>query len=263
MTFSDGTINVVSLSSDRAGGFSTADLGHVYEILAVLGRLYEAHAMRRTAVDLLDTYLGRHAGERVLQGRIKRGDGENIRAVIWFCDLRESTALSRALDRQQFLDTLNEYFDCMAGAVLRSGGQVLRFVGDAALAIFPIAGGDGGMSADEAREAALEAALEAARNVDAVNQKRARAGRAPIGYGVGLHVGEVTYGNIGTSSRLEFTVVGEAANMASRVEALCKDLAEPILVSAEFARTAPRRFVSVGRHQLKGIDEPQEIFTLR
>jgi adenylate cyclase len=216
-------------------------------------------------VDLLDTYLGRHAGERVLQGTIRRGDGENIGAVIWFCDLRESTPLARAMSRQQFLDTLNEYFDCMAGAVLKHGGQVLRYIGDAALAIFPVAGegGAGSGGAELAREQALAAAREAAAAIEAVNLERARSGRPEIRYGIGLHVGEVTYGNIGTPSRLEFTVIGEAANMAARVESLCKDLDRALLVSAEFARFAPGRFVSLGRHRLKGIDEPQELFTLR
>jgi adenylate cyclase len=259
LLFSDGTVNVITLSSDRRGGFGTSDLGHVYEILGVLGRLYEMHAMRRTAVDLLDTYLGRHAGERVLQGTIRRGDGENIGAVIWFCDLRESTPLARAMTRQQFLDTLNQYFDCMAGAVLRHGGQVLRYIGDAALAIFPVAGEDD----RQAREQALAAAREAAAAIATVNRERAAAGRPEIGYGIGLHVGEVTYGNIGTPSRLEFTVIGEAANMAARVESLCKELDRALLVSAEFARFAPERFVSLGRHRLKGIDTPQELYTLR
>ena len=263
LLFSDGAVNVLTLSSDRRAGFSTSDLGHVYEILGVLARLYEMHAMRRTAVDLLDTYLGRHAGERVLQGTIRRGDGEDISAVIWFCDLRESTPLARSMSRQQFLDTLNEYFDCMAGAVLKHGGQVLRYIGDAALAIFPVSAPVGGVTAEQAREQALAAAGEAAAGIETINHARARDGRPPIRYGIGLHVGEVTYGNIGTASRLEFTVIGEAANMAARVESLCKELDHAILVSAEFARAAPERFASLGRHRLKGIDEPQELFTLR
>jgi len=127
ITFLDGQINVLTLASDRPGGFSTAELGHVYEILGQLGRLYELHNMRRTAVTLLDTYLGRHAGERVLTGSIKRGDGENIEAVIWFCDLRESTPLAQSMSQEEFLGALNQFFDCMAGAVLAHGGQVLRF----------------------------------------------------------------------------------------------------------------------------------------
>jgi adenylate cyclase len=166
------------------------------------------------------------------------------------------------MSRQQFLDTLNEYFDCMAGAVLKHGGQVLRYIGDAALAIFPVAG-EGGSGALQAREQALAAARDAAAGIEAVNSARARTGRPQIAYGIGLHVGEVTYGNIGTASRLEFTVVGEAANMAARVESLCKDLDRAVLVSADFARFAPERFVSLGKQRLKGIDEPQELFTLR
>jgi len=260
MMFSDGTINLVSLGSDRPGGFGTSDLGHSYEILAVLGRLYEALAMRRTAADLLDTYLGKLAGARVLDGTIKRGDGENIRAVIWFCDLRDSTPLARAMSRQRFLDLLNEYFDCMAGSVLRHGGQVLRFIGDAALAIFPIAGeGDAG-AADAARGRSLAAAREAAQGIAAVNELRRRDARPEIRFGIGLHVGELTYGNIGTPSRLEFTVIGEAANYAARVEAQCRDLGEPVVVSADFARGGPGRFRSLGRHAMKGVDEMQELF---
>jgi adenylate cyclase len=260
MMFSDGIINVVTLSSDRRGGFVTSDLGHIYEVLAVLGRLYEALAMRRTASDLLETYLGQHAGARVLNGTVKRGDGENIRAVIWFCDLRESTPLARAMSRQQFLDLLNEYFDCMAGSVLRHGGQVLRFIGDAALAIFPIAEDGGGPAAHEARTRALMAAHEAAQGVAAANTMRRRDGKPEIRFGIGLHVGEVTYGNIGTPSRLEFTVIGEAANYAARVEAQCKDLGEAIVVSADFSRDAAHRFRSLGRHAMKGVDGMQELF---
>ena len=171
MTFLDGQINVLTLASDRPGGFSTAELGHVYEILGQLGRLYELHNMRRTAVTLLDTYLGRHAGERVLTGSIKRGDGENIEAVIWFCDLRESTPLAQSMSQEEFLGALNQFFDCMAGAVLAHGGQVLRFIGDAALAIFPMADSD---AAAQARTCALAAAVEADRRIGEVNEKRAK-----------------------------------------------------------------------------------------
>jgi len=255
MMFTDGSIHVVTLSSDRPGGFGAGPLGHVYEVLAVLGRLYEAHAMRRTAIDLLDTYLGRHAGERVLNGSIRRGDGEDISAVIWFCDLRDSTPLARAMSRQAFLDMLNQYFDAVAGSVLNHGGQVLRYIGDAALAIFPIAG-DG----PEAHARALAAARAAAAGIAAVNDKRRGEGRPEIRFGIGLHVGEVTYGNIGTASRLEFTVIGEAANYAARVEAQCKDLGEPIVVSDAFARSGGEKFRSLGRHVMKGIDGPQELF---
>ena len=259
ITFLDGQINVLTLACDRPGGFSTADLGHVYEILAPLGRLYELHNMRRTAVTLLDTYLGSHAGERVLNGRIKRGDGERIEAVIWFCDLRESTPLAQSMSHEEFLGALNQFFDCMAGAVLEHGGQVLRFIGDAALAIFPVTNAN---LAAEARTQALAAAVQAGRRIAEVNAKRAKKGWLALEYGLALHVGEVTYGNIGTRERLEFTVVGDAANYAARLESLCKTLGQPMLASAEFARHFPDRFESLGRHSMRGIDEEQEIFAL-
>ena len=274
ITFLDGQINVLTLTFDRPGGFSTADLGHVYEILAPLGRLYELHNMRRTAVTLLDTYLGRHAGERVLNGRIKRGDGERIEAVIWFCDLRESTPLAQSMSHEEFLGALNQFFDCMAGAVLEHGGQVLRFIGDAALAIFPVAISDVADVADvvdvvdvpdvaeEARTQALAAAVQAGRRIAEVNAKRVKKGWLALDYGLALHVGEVTYGNIGTRDCLEFTVVGDSANYAARLESLCKTLGQPILASAEFAQHFPDRFESLGRHSMRGIEEEQEIFAL-
>ncbi len=260
IAFLDGQINALTLASDRPGGFSTADLGHVYEILAQLGRLYELHNMRRTAVTLLDTYLGRHAGERVLTGSIKRGDGECIQAVIWFCDLRDSTPLAQSMTHEEFLGALNQFFDCMAGAVLDHGGQVLRFIGDAALAIFPVANSD---AAAQARTLALAAALEADARIGEVNEKRASKGWLPLEYGLALHVGDVTYGNIGTRERLEFTVVGEAANYAARLESLSKSLGRPTLASVEFARHFPDRFESLGEHAMRGIGEEQEIFALK
>jgi len=269
LPFSDGTLHALTVTSDRPGGFSTEHLGYLYEVLGMIGRLYEVHALRRTAVTLLDTYLGPHAGEQVLSGRIRRGDGEDIRAVIWFCDLRDSTPLAQSMSRAEFLGLLNEFFDCLAGAVIAHGGQVLRFIGDAALAIFPVEDADCGwkasecLSAERAREQALAAAVEAAQRMDAANQRRTAKGWQPLRYGLALHEGEVTYGNIGTAERLEFTVIGEAANLAARVESMCKTLGEPALVSAEFARHFPGRFVSLGRHPLRGVAGEQEIFALR
>ena len=264
MYFSNGQINVVTLASDARGGFGTSDLGHVYEILSNLGRLYEVHAMRYTAVTLLDTYLGRHAGQRVLNGLIKRGDGETIRAIIWFCDLRESTPLAQSMSREEFLNTLNEFFDGMAGAVLAGGGQVLRFIGDAALAIFPVSEApDAGDDEAQARARALAAARDARARLSAINASRRQAGDRALSYGVALHVGEVTYGNIGTEERLEFTVIGDAANRAARIEALCKTLGRPVLASGEFARHFPEDFESLGHHEVRGVNERLEIYALR
>ncbi len=262
MLFSDGQINAVCISSDRPGGFTTADLGHIYEILAVLGRLYEVHALQHKAVSLLDTYLGSHAGERVLNGLIRRGDGQDIRAVIWFCDLRGSTPLALAMSRAEFLACLNEFFDCVAGAVLDHGGQVLRFIGDAALAIFPIEQDSGTDGLADACAQAITAARQASARIRAANAERSGRSQPPIEFGIALHVGDVTYGNIGTGNRLEFTVIGEAANLAARIESMCKTLGEAVLLSAEFAACAPGQARSLGTHVLKGIEQPQEIFAL-
>jgi len=261
--FSDGQINALTICSDRPGGFTTADLGHVYEVLAVLGRIYEVHALQRKAAGLLDTYLGPHAGKRVLNGLIRRGDREDIRAVIWFCDLRGSTPLAQAMSRDSFLACLNEFFDCVAGAVLDHGGQILRFIGDAALAIFPIEDGSNDAGLKAACERAIAAAREASSRMKSYNARRVKESTVELGYGIGLHVGEVSYGNIGTGNRLEFTVIGEAANLAARIESLSKSLGEPVLLSAAFATCNPDDVVSLGQHTLKGIDAPQEIFALR
>ena len=263
MLFSDGQINAVCLSSDRPGGFSTDELGYIYEVLAVLGRIYEVHALQHKAVSLLDTYLGSHAGERVLNGLIRRGDGQDIRAVIWFCDLRGSTPIARSMPRNEFLLYLNEFFDCVAGAVLEQEGQVLRYIGDAALAIFPIESTAVDSGARAACDKAIAATQLASSRINATNLERSRQSLPPIEYGIGLHVGDVTYGNIGTGGRLEFTVIGESANLAARIESMCKELGKPILLSAEFANCVPGQTVSLGIQNLKGIETPQEIFTLK
>jgi len=180
--FADGQINVMSITSFAPGGFDTAQLGQIYDVLPALGRMFEVHAQRRTATALLEIYLGATTGERVLQGLVKHGDGEHIHAVIWFCDFRDSTPLSQSLGRRAYLRQLNRFFYCMAGAVLEANGEVLRYIGDAVLAIFPI---DGDPAA--ACERALHAARLAAERVREVND--ANPDRPPLRYGIGLHVG--------------------------------------------------------------------------
>src|SRR5688572_9865449 len=253
--FSDGQINVMSMTSFAAGGFSTAHLGEIYEVLPMLGRLFEVHAQRRTATALLETYLGRHTGERVLKGLVKHGDGEHIHAVIWFCDFRDSTPLAKTLGRRAYLRQLNRFFYCMAGAVLEAGGEVLRYIGDAVLAIFPISGNEA-----EACERAVRAARIAAERVKATNDRNAD--KPPLRYGIGLHIGTVTYGNIGVPERLEFTVIGAAANEAARVESMTKELKKPVLTSAAFAAAYGGELVSLGFHALKGLEGEHKLFTL-
>ena len=253
--FSDGQINVISMTSFAKGGFGTAHLGQIYEGLPMLGRMFEVHAQRRTATALLETYLGKNTGKRVLAGLVKHGDGEHIHAVIWFCDFRDSTPLSKSMGRKAYLRHLNRFFFCMAGAVLEAGGEVLRYIGDAVLAIFPI-----GENAAEACERAVRAANIAAERVRTVNAQRPEL--PPLRFGIGLHLGTVTYGNIGIPERLEFTVIGAAANEAARVESMTKEVGKPVLTSAAFAATYPGKLVSVGRYPLKGLEGEHELFTL-
>jgi len=253
--FADGQLNVLSMTSFAKGGFSTGHLGEIYEVLPVLGRLLEVHAQRRTAVALLETFLGRRTGARVLDGLVKQGDGEHIAAVVWFSDLRDSTALSQSMPREEYLAYLNGYFHCLAGAVLKKGGEVLRFIGDAALAIFPV-GGD----SQAACRQALAAARLAGERIAADNA--AHPARVPIRYGIGLHLGEVTYGNIGVPERLEFTVIGSAANAAARVESMSKTLGKTVVISSAFAQAYAKPLEPLGRFRLKDVEGEQELYTL-
>jgi class 3 adenylate cyclase/uncharacterized protein (DUF427 family) len=260
LRFSDGQINVLTLVSDQPGGFSTSHLGHVYEILPNLGRLVEAHALRLSSLTLLKTYLGRDAGERVMNGLVKRGDGEDMHAVIWFSDLRGSTKMADTLPRQDYLAALNQYFDCVAGAVLENGGEVLKFIGDAVLAIFPI--DDPADPDPDACTNAVSAVRQAYAQIEEVNAERRERGEPPLEFGTGLHRGNITYGNIGTELRLDFTVIGPAVNEAARIEDLCKALGRPVLASSAFAACAGGGLESLGVHELRGVQSKQEIFTL-
>ena len=265
LTFSDGQINSLTLATDHPDGFRVANLGQFYVALPMLSRLYEVFTLRQNTSVLLDTYLGARTGQRVLNGLTQRGDGETIHAVLWFCDLRGSSTMADNMPRDAFLEDLNEFFDAMAGPILEQGGEVLRFIGDAVLAIFPT--DDDGRSTGAGAVArtcytALDAVSEAERRLKVLNQNRADSGKDALGYGIGLHLGEVTYGNIGTPDRLEFTVIGAAANEAARIEGLCKELDTPVLISASFAAAFPEPLTSKGSHDLRGVDQPMEVFTL-
>lgn len=281
MRFSNGRLNVLSLASDRRGGFTTRELGWIHEALPILSRLLEVHALHRTARSLLDTYLGAHTGQRVLNGLVKRGDGEDIPAVIWYCDLRGSTELADSLPRAEYLDLLNRYFEAVAGAVLEREGEVLKFIGDGLLAIFQMdkvpacdagdafyrakAGIDEGEEMYCGRSActrAISAARDALARMAEVNAALAATGVAPLRFGLSLHLGNVTYGNIGAANRLDFTVIGPAANEAARMDALTKELGIDVLISEDFARFVPDTLVSVGRHRFRGVAQSREIFTL-
>lgn len=255
LTFSDGQIHALTLATDEPGGFDTDVLGHVHEILPLVARLVEVHALRRTARTLLDTYLGRSSGQRVLDGRIRRGDGEQIPAVVWWADLRDSTPLQERLPRERYLDFLNEFFEATAGSAIDAGGEVLKFIGDAVLAIFPI-------HADpRAAAAALSAAREALARIDRFNRTR-DTGEPELRGAIALHVGDVHYGNIGVPGRLDFTVTGPTVNEVARLEGLSKQLERAVVASGRFAARVDDALESLGRHALKGVQTPVEVFTL-
>lgn len=267
MLFQGGEINAVTLASDRPGGFDDKDLDLVAGMLPMLSRLLEIHATRSTAQTLLETYLGKQTGRRVLNGLVKRGDGELIHAVIWFCDLRNSVGLAKGVSMEEFLAVLNDFFDCMAGAVLDHGGEVLRFIGDAALAIFPFDETskmfeDACHSERSACARSLAAAREARNRINNLNIKRQEKGQKPLGFGLALHVGDVMYVNIGTPQRLEFTVIGQAANEAARLQGLCKTLNQPILISPDFPRCNSKQMVPLGSHSLPGVSEAWKVYAL-
>jgi adenylate cyclase len=258
MQFTDGRRHATSWSTHRPGGFSTEDLVEINDLLPVLALAVEIRANRRITKNLLNTYVGQHAGERILSGDIRRGSGATVRAAIWNCDLRGFTRVSEQWPRDDVIQWLNEYFDVMAAPVEKHGGEVLKFVGDGMLAIFPL-------DSPEACNSALQAAVEARHGMRELNARRVARGSFELGFGVALHVGDVMYGNIGTATRLDFTVIGPAVNVTSRLQTLTKELRRQVLLSAPFAflcGCSAEFLTTLGRFPLRGVDEPIEVFGL-
>ena len=257
LRFINGEVHAASFATRAPGGFGDAVVEALRRVATALTRIAEIYGHMRKARNVLEAYLGEQTGEKVLAGQIKRGDGEEIRAVIWFCDLRDSTPLADSMSREAFLALLNEYFECVLGPVQERKGEILRFIGDAALAIFPI----GSEPAVVACSKAVDAAQEAQARMAVLNAKRKAEGAPQLRFGIGLHLGLVLYGNIGTPTRIEFTVIGAAANEAARIEGLCKTLKVDVAISENVARHLAGRLRSLGRHPLRGVTVPVEIFT--
>lgn len=258
LIFSTGHVDALSVVSDQPGGFSAQDLDRMYLLQFAFTRIVEIHSLRDTAVNLLDAYVGHAAGERILAGEVKRGDGQTIEAVIWYCDLRGFTRLSDRLPRDAIIALLNDYFGAMAEAVTAAEGEILKFMGDAMLAIFPVASP---AERQGVAARALYAAGAAVKAIAALNEVRAAAGSPLLRFGLALHIGEVMFGNIGASARLDFTVIGPAVNRAARLEKLCAAIDRPVLVSAELAALLPAdRVAPLGRHRVKDVDEPPLVF---
>jgi len=249
----------VTWATDRPSGFSDAEISALEEINPALAAIVEPRAIRRITENLLDTYLGPQAGRRVLAGQIQRAEGERLRAVIMMTDMRGFTALSDRLPGEEVIELLDDYFDAIVTPVKARKGETLKFMGDGVLAIFPAADDD---DFSAASVEALEAALEGLECFGVVNKAGRETDQTEIRIGIGLHLGEVIYGNVGAADRLDFTVIGPAVNLASRIEGLTKRLLRPILTSSAFARICPPPLVSLGFHPVRGLFEPEEVFGL-
>jgi adenylate cyclase len=259
LRFSAQRVNAISIATDRSGGLSESEIARFKDLIPYLALVLEIKETQRIASTLLDTYLGHDAGRRVLGGLVQRGDGMTLAAALWYCDLRSFTATTETLPRDQIIALLNDYFACMVGAVHRHGGEVLKFIGDAMLAIFPIADD---LDRDRACHAALAAAEDALADLDDLNEQRRADGKAILEADIALHSGAVMYGNIGAPGRLDFTVIGTAVNLVTRLERMCEQLGQRLLASARFASPCGSKLVSVGHHRLRGFSQPQEIFAL-
>jgi adenylate cyclase len=253
LLFTYGAIHVVTCTTREPGGFTDAQIAGIEAIVNPLARVAEIRALRRSASILLDTYVGHDAGERVLAGRIRRGDIEEIHAAIWLSDMRGFTALADRQPPRVLIDLLNRYFDCQVPVILDHGAEVLKFMGDGLLAIFAIAG-------DEAE--VCERALSAARQAQANVADLASSAMPGLRFGLALHIGDVLYGNIGSGNRLDFTCIGPAVNFAARIEKLTGQLGREILASGEFARHCRGEFTPLGAFTLPGFSAAQQVFGL-
>jgi adenylate cyclase len=246
-------------STDRERGFDAGDIADLERLLPTLALAVKATSLARIARTLVETYLGRDAGRRVLNGSIGRGIADRIEAALWFSDLHDYTRIADNAAPGQIIPFLNDYADAIISAIHETGGDVLKLIGDGTLAIFT------GESRGEACRAALAAAVRARQAVAALNQRRAAEALPITSMYLGLHIGEVFFGNIGSKERLDFTVVGPAVNEVSRIAALCRAVDQTLLVSSAFAASlegAQSQFVSVGRYALRGVGRPQDLFTL-
>jgi adenylate cyclase len=238
-------------------GFNDAHIAALQRLTPYFALAIKSVSLQRMTSTLMQTYLGRDAGQRVLSGRIVRGVADRIDAAIWFSDLRGFTRITDTAP-EQVIPLLNDYADVIVSAIHENGGDVLKLIGDGTLAIF---------TADDREHccsAALAAAIAAREGVAKLNERRGGNGLPITDMYLGLHVGEVFYGNVGSTERLDFTVVGPAVNETSRIAAMCRSADQPMLVSAAFAEVGAirKRLVSVGRYALRGVGKPQELFTL-
>jgi adenylate cyclase len=252
---------VCSICTDRPGGFTQAEMAEFDVILPLFALAVKAITVRGVYQGLLAAYLGTDPAARVFAGTVQRGEVQGVEAVLFYADLRDFTGFADRLPPNELIGLLDDCFDCMVRSVTRRGGEILKFLGDGLLAVFSIEQ----RRRDETCALALTAASEALDLMDLLAEERRKAGQPTPGLDIALHVGKVLYGNVGAEARLDFTVIGPAVNEAARIELLCKELGQNLLVSQTFAAAAERsrdHLVSLGRHHLRGVREETELFTL-
>ncbi|MGQ0681083.1 adenylate/guanylate cyclase domain-containing protein [Bradyrhizobium sp.] len=257
--FIEGSAHATSWTTRQEGGFSDEQIAALRSIMAPLARLVEVIGLRRVAATLLDTYVGNRAGEKILGGQIRRGHTENMNAAIWLSDLRGYTSLSDRLPPETIVDILNTYFDCQVAAIKAHGGEVLKYMGDGLLAVFPI------------DEYVGDSQQVCARVLAAARETRAGVGalQYPVGdtierfrFGVALHVGPILYGNIGGGARLDFTCIGPAVNLAARLEKLTSRLRRTIVASEGFAGICSGGWRDLGEFPIAGFARAQRVYGL-
>ncbi|MGB8402345.1 adenylate/guanylate cyclase domain-containing protein [Bradyrhizobium sp.] len=259
LIFSDGIVHSSSWTTRQPAGFSDEQLAYLRALVTPLARIVEIINLRRTAANLLDTYVGNRAGERILGGQIRRGHTDTMHAAIWLSDLRGFTALSDRLPAETVVDILNGYFDCQVSSIRTHGGEVLKFMGDGLLAVFPIEAQDGDIQ--QVCSQVLEAARESRASVQAMQY--------PIGetverfrFGVALHVGKILYGNIGGGNRLDFTCIGPAVNLAARLEKIAGRLNRTIVASESFAGFCREGWSDLGEFPISGFSKAERVYGL-
>ena len=258
LIFTAGDVHAAVWATRQAGGFTDEQLTGIEAVVKPLARVAEVRALRRTATNLLDTYVGSRAGERILAGRIRRGHTESIHAAIWLSDMRGFTTLSDRVDPEVMIDILNRYFDCQVPSILAHGGEVLKFMGDGLLAMFPI---DDASEEKRMCSEALAAGLEARARLSELRSTGAEHLKE-IRFGLALHVGDVLYGNIGGGNRLDFTCIGPAVNLAARLEKIAAKLGRTIVTSNAFAIHFESELSTLGEFMVRGFGAQQMVFGL-
>jgi adenylate cyclase len=255
----DGSVHVSSWTTKQPGGFTDAQIKALRELIPPLSRLIEVTRLRFMSTILLDTYVGNRAGERILGGQIRRGHAESMHAAIWLSDLRGFTALSDRLPAETVVDILNQYFDCQVSAIATHGGEVLKFMGDGLLAVFPIDEYIGDTKKVCAQ--VLDAARASRANVDAMQFSIGETVER-FRFGVALHVGKILYGNIGGGNRLDFTCIGPAVNLAARLEKMAGRLHRTVVASAAFTQAFSGGWEDLGEFPIAGFSRAERVYGL-